>query len=230
MGANDGIRNALERRISRIKDFAVLPHDRKHQQAADVVMVAADRNEFEVTRRITSRAATARPPLLLVVDEPFEELMSALWLGARGIVLNSATDRELVDCAALVARQCVVVPEKMLNDERLPDAHTILDGTTHHDARAALNRLTPRELEVLKLVGAGRNNAEIAEALWLSRNTVRSHVQRLMRKLGLRNRLCLIIFAHELRLMNPAGTILCSDGPAAPAAASHAVHAPHHGL
>lgn len=215
MGPNDSSRRALETRIAGIDELAVLPHDGKHRHTADVVMVAADRDEFDTIRRIAASAALTRPPILLVVAEPFAELMSAMWLGARGIVLSSATDRELADCAALVARRCTVVPEQVLNEARLPYGRRLPDWTSpHHDPRAALDRLSRRELEVLKLVGSGRNNAEIAERLWLSRNTVRSHVQRLMRKLGLRNRLCLIIFAHELGLC----------------AGSDAVHAPDHGL
>jgi DNA-binding NarL/FixJ family response regulator len=202
-GGNDGSRRALERRVAAIADFALLPAGQEQAGAADVLLVAADRAAFDQTRRIASRAAAARPPVLVVVDEPFEELLSVLWLGARGIVLSSAPDRELADCAALVARRCTVVPEQVLGGEGAA-GRRLFDWAPGHDPREALGRLSPREREVLTLVGSGRTNAEIAERLWLSSNTVRSHVQRIMRKLGLRNRLCLIIFAHELRLMVPA--------------------------
>lgn len=242
-GPYDAGRRALERRLSRIAEFALLPDDREHPPAADVLMVAADREGFERTRRIASRAAANRQPVLLVADEPFEELLSVLRLGACGIVLGSAPDRELADCAALVARRCTVVPEQVLGERRLHGGSRFCDWAQGYDPREALGRLSPRELEVLKLAGAGRSNAEIAQLLWLSSNTVRSHVQRLMRKLGLRNRLCLVIFAHEVRLMipaAPAGGAPRGGGPGGggsgggsrrgAVAGSDPVEAPHHRL
>lgn len=189
--------------MPRIRGFALLPDDRSHLPAADVLMVAADREGLEETRRITVRAAAARKAALVVVDEPFEELLSVVRLGAGGIVLGSAPDRELADCAALVAHRGTVVPEQVLGEGRFHGGRPY-GWAPDHDPREALDRLSPRELEVLTLVGAGRSNAEIAQLLWLSSNTVRSHVQRLMRKLRLRNRLRLVIFAHEVRLMVPA--------------------------
>jgi DNA-binding NarL/FixJ family response regulator len=198
-------RRALEQRVRGLGEFALVTDEgRRRAPAADVLMVAAERKGFAAARRVATRAAAARHTVLVVVDEPFEELLSVIWLGARGIVLSSAPDRELADCAALVARRCTVVPDMVLGDRRLRGGGSFPHWTPGADPRGALSRLSPREVEVLKLVGSGRNNAEIAELLWLSSNTVRSHVQRLMRKLGLRNRLCLIIFAHEVRLMRPA--------------------------
>lgn len=235
MGSHDGSRRALEERVAAIGDFAVVPRDHRRPPAADVLMVAADRNAFDETRRIAARAAASPPPMLVVADEPFAELLSVIWLGARGIVLSSATDRELADCVTVVARRCTVVPERLLDDERLRTGGRLPGGRPPHGhaPREALDRLSPRELEVLKLVAAGRTNAEIAERLWLSSNTVRSHVQRIMRKLGVRNRLCLIIFAHELRLLGPAAPARGggeTGRAAVPAAGSHPVDAPDQGV
>ncbi|WP_225849161.1 response regulator transcription factor [Streptomyces sp. HPF1205] len=212
-GPYDAGRRELERRAARIGEFVLLPDDNRRPPAADVLLVAADREGFTETRRIAVRAAAARTAALIVVDEPFEELLSVVGLGAGGIVLGSAPDRELADCAALVARRGTVVPEQVLEGERLRGGSCPCRKAPGQDPREALARLSTRELEVLALVGAGRSNAEIARLLWLSSNTVRSHVQRLMRKLEVRNRLCLVILAHEVRLMIPAAA--AADAPAA---------------
>lgn len=204
MGPHEAARRALEERVGTIGEFAVLPADGGRRRAADVLLVTADRPGIKEARRIAARAAGVRQPVLLVVDEPFEGLLSVLWPVAGGIVFSSAPDRELADCAALVARHCTVLPERVLDGRPLPAARRLFGREGGRHPRETLDRLSPRELEVLELVGAGRTNAEIAALLWVSSNTVRSHVQRLMRKLGLRNRLCLIIFAHEVRLMIPA--------------------------
>jgi DNA-binding NarL/FixJ family response regulator len=215
MGAHDGSRGALEERIARITDFTLLARDPRRLHTADVALVAVDRDEFGLTWRIASRAVVARPPVLLVVDEPFEELTSVLRLGVRGVVLSSATDRELADCAALVARHCTVVPEALLGDERPGSRRRAWERTPRPASRATLEGLSRREVEVLKLIGSGRNNTEIAGSLWLSSNTVRSHVRRLMRKLGMRNRVCLIILAHELGLVDPGDVVLSGAGAGA---------------
>ncbi len=246
MGANEDHREALEERIAALDGFAVLPAE-PGLRDADVVVVAMDRDGLGITRRVASRAVAAQQPMMLVVDEPFEELVGVTWFGARGIVPSSASDRELADCAELVARGCTVVSEEILRDGRVGGYALAFEWTLHHDSGSVLDALSRREMEVLKLVGTGRNNTEIAGKLWLSSNTVRSHVQRLMRKLGLRNRLCLIIFAHELGLVNPEDVVVSSEdgmadrpcptgaGPVRKTVsggqpASDPVHTPDHGL
>ncbi|MCP3760569.1 response regulator transcription factor [Streptomyces sp. TBY4] len=211
MGANEHGRAALERRIAAMDGFVVLPNDRKQLEDADVVIVAADGTGFRTIRRIASQLVGVHPPLLLVVDKPFEELVCLPWLGARGIVLSSAPDRELADSACLVAQRGTVVSEEIFTGERLSSGHLALEWALNRDAQATLEALSARELEVLGLVGTGRSNAEIADRLWVSSNTIRSHVQRLMRKLGLQSRLCLVIFAHELGLVNVDDIVMSSD-------------------
>lgn len=68
---------------------------------------------------------------------------------------------------------------------------------------AALSQLTERELEVVRLVATGASNAEIAEALFLSEQTVKSHVSRTLAKLGLRDRTQIVVAAYESGLVNP---------------------------
>ncbi|MFD7405447.1 response regulator transcription factor [Streptomyces sp. NPDC059866] len=213
-------RTALERRFAALDGFSVLPHGRGEFQAADVAVLAADRESLNLTRRVASNLAGVFAPTLLVVEEPFEELAGVMWFGAYGLILSSASDRELADAAVLVSNRYTVVSEEIIEDERLSEGRLAFEWTLNNDTQSALNGLSRREREVLTLVGTGRNNAEIAARLWVSSNTVRSHVQRLMRKLGLRSRLCLVIFAHELGLVDMNDTVL-NGGEEEPAAPAH---------
>lgn len=207
----DDRRTAVRQRFATLDGFDVLPYIKGRPQQPDLLVAAIDRDSIWLAHRITSALETVRAPTLLVVDEPFAELAGVMWFGAQGIILSSAPDRELSDAARLVAQRATVMPEEILADERLVMGRLAFEWSVDRDARSALDALSERERQVLELIGTGRNNAEIAAQLWVSSNTVRSHVQRLMRKLGLRNRLCLVIFAHELGLVDLDDTVLSGD-------------------
>ena len=78
--------------------------------------------------------------------------------------------------------------------------------TISRDANPRLAELTPREREVLELLAQGLSNAEIADALTLERTTVKTHVQRILTKLGARNRVEIVIVAYEWGLITPGHT------------------------
>lgn len=201
-------RSALERRFGGLDGFHVVPYGKG--PSPDLLVVAIDRDSVWLAHR-ASALETVHAPKLLMVEKPFAELAGVMWFGAHGIVLDTASDHELSDVARLVAQHCTVVAEDILADSSLGEGKLAFEWTVDRDTRSALDALSEREREVLTLVGTGRNNAAIAAKLWVSTNTVRSHVQRLMRKLGLRNRLCLVIFAHELGLVDLEDTVLSRD-------------------
>ncbi|WP_437083179.1 response regulator transcription factor [Streptomyces sp. enrichment culture] len=208
MGNDDVRRRTLQERFIRLGEFEVLPCGRKPAPRVDLVVAAVDRDSMMLSHRFTSHPSAPHAPALFVADEPFKELSGAMWFGARGIVLSTASDRELADAALLVAQGCTVMAEEVLHCDQLSSGHLAFEWTVNRDARATLGVMSEREREVLALIGSGRDNAEIADLLWVSVNTVRSHVQRLMRKLGLRNRLCLVIFALELGLVDLDDTVV----------------------
>ena len=116
----------------------------------------------------------------LLKDVPTQEVLAAVRAVAAGdAVLSAAVTRQLLD---QVARR---LPAAV---SRTPDQ---------------LDLLTEREQEVLRMLAAGLSNAEIAEALVLSEATVKSHVSRILGKLGLRDRVQAVIYAYETRLIAP---------------------------
>ncbi len=163
----------------------------------DVRMPVTD--GIEATRRIVENLPTVRVLVLTTFDLD-EYAFSALRYGASGFLLKDARPAELVDAVRVVARgDAVVAPgvTRRLLDAfapHLPDPRGSLDPP-------ALDRLTEREREVLVRVAHGLSNSEIAEALYVSETTVKSHVGRIFSKLGLRDRVQAVVFAYQIGLV-----------------------------
>jgi DNA-binding NarL/FixJ family response regulator len=154
---------------------------------------------IEATRRLTGGRVTSRILILTTFDHD-EYVYAALRAGASGFLLKSAPSRELAGAIRTVATgEAMLAPEitrRMIEDYiRRP----------HRDADPppGLAALTPRELEVLGLIARGRSNAEIGAALFLSEPTVKTHVGRVLLKLGLRDRVQAVVFAYECGLVQP---------------------------
>ena len=149
---------------------------------------------IEATRRLPRQRV-----LILTTFGLDEYIIEALRAGASGFLVKDAPTREVIGAVRAVAAGDAVlsaaVTRQLLNQvaRRLPAAMT--QGT------AALRTLTEREHEVMRMLASGLSNAEIAAALVLSEATVKSHVSRILAKLGLRDRVQAVIYAYETGLV-----------------------------
>ena len=169
---------------------------------------------IEATRAITASAGgDATRVLILTTFDLDEYAFSALRAGASGFLLKDVPPAELVAAIRTVARGDAVVSPRVtrrLLEEyaaTLPDLSAPGDGGAGEGHGAAehpaLARLTEREREVLLAVADGMSNAEIAARLYVSEATVKSHVGRLLAKLGLRDRVQAVVFAFQSGLVRP---------------------------
>ncbi len=154
----------------------------------------------EATRRV--RALPDAPPVLVLTTFDDDEVLAgALRAGASGFQLKDARGEDLVRAAQAVAAGDAwldpAVTARVLTVYRaVPDAPT--------DGSAALASLTSREIDVLRSIGQGATNQEIAATLYVSEATVKSHVGHIFAKLGVRDRAAAIVFAFDHRLVTPS--------------------------
>ncbi len=151
----------------------------------------------EATRRV--RAAEGPPVLVLTTFEDDEVLAGALRAGAAGFLLKGVPATDLQRAVRTVAEGGAwldpAVTARVLATYR--------EGGVVVEAGPALEVLTPREREVLALIGEGLTNAEIAALLVLGEGTVKSHVGRIFSKLGLRDRAGAVVLAFDHGLVKP---------------------------
>jgi DNA-binding NarL/FixJ family response regulator len=167
---------------------------------------------IEATRAITTSPAGGETRVLILTTFDLDEYaFSALRAGASGFLLKDVPPAELVGAIHTVARgDAVVSPRvtrRLLEEyaDKLPDLSSNGGGGGGAgDAHPALAQLTEREHEVLLAVADGLSNAEIAERLYVSEATVKSHVGRLLAKLGLRDRVQAVVFAFQSGLVRPS--------------------------
>ena len=162
----------------------------------DVRMPGTD--GIAATRRI--RAAEPAPRVLILTTFDLDEYVYAgLRAGASGFVLKDALAPELIAAVRVVASgEAVVAPTVT---RRLIERFVGDGPNAGRPALAALDVLTGREREVLMLIARGLASAEIAQRLFLSEGTVKTHVSRILAKLGLRDRLQAVILAYETGLV-----------------------------
>jgi DNA-binding NarL/FixJ family response regulator len=164
---------------------------------------------IEATRRIT--ASTAVQVLILTTYDLDEYVFEALRAGASGFLLKNVEPAELLAAVRTVARGDAVVAPRVTRRLLERFAGQLPDGpedSAKQDSRLAL--LTNREREVLAEVAQGLSNAEIARRMYLSESTVKTHVGRILPKLGLRDRVQAVIMAYE------AGVVVPGDFPGLP--------------
>jgi DNA-binding NarL/FixJ family response regulator len=171
----------------------------------DVRMPSMD--GIEATRAITSSGSLCRVLVLTTFDLD-EYAFSALRAGASGFLLKDVPPAELLGAVRTVARGDAVVSPRITKRLLEEYAHQLPDLSAPDPSTSAvapaLAQLTEREREVLLAVAEGLSNAEIAERLFVSEATVKSHVGRLLAKLGLRDRVQVVVLAFQTGLVRPS--------------------------
>jgi DNA-binding NarL/FixJ family response regulator len=131
-------------------------------------------------------------------------VFAALRAGASGFLLKDAQPTDLLSGIRAVASGDAVVAPSVTRRLLSMYAHRLpAPGQPDSAQRDRLEALTSRELEVLYEVARSLSNAEIAEKLFLSEATVKTHVGRILSKLGLRDRVQIVVFAYETGLVTP---------------------------
>ncbi len=157
-------------------------------------------NGIDATTQLAARHPDVRVLILTTFDVD-EYVFAGLKAGASGFLLKDAQPEELVAAVRAVASgDAVVAPTatRRLIDAFLPH---VPDPSRVPDIR--LDRLTEREREVLVHIGSGRSNLEIAAALHLSEATIKTHVNRILAKLTLRDRVQAVVLAYDTGLVHP---------------------------
>ncbi|MFD7707320.1 response regulator [Streptomyces sp. NPDC059786] len=172
--------------------------------APDVVLMdirMPEMNGIEATREIVAADGTAKVLVLTTFDLD-EYVYQALRAGASGFLLKDASARQLADGVRVVAAgEALLAPSVT---KRLITTFSGMAETPRlMPSQEAYGELTDRETEVLVLIAQGLSNAEIASRLVVAESTIKTHVSRILVKLGLRDRTQAAVFAYEARLVTP---------------------------
>ncbi|MCM2421989.1 MULTISPECIES: response regulator [unclassified Streptomyces] len=167
----------------------------------DVRMPGTD--GIEATGRIVESCPETRVLILTTFDLD-EYAFAGLRAGASGFLLKNALPEELLAAIRSVAAGDAVVAPRITRRLLENFAHQLPAGNSAAEGDERLGRLTAREREVLVEVGRGLSNTEIAAGLHLAEATVKTHLSRILVKLGLRDRVQAVVFAYETRLVRPA--------------------------
>jgi RNA polymerase sigma factor (sigma-70 family) len=159
-----------------------------------------DLDGLEATRRILAEAPGTTAVLILTTFDLDEYVYEALRAGASGFLLKDAPPEQLIAAIhTLAAGEALIAPAIT---KRLIEQFARAAPRSGVSA-AAFEELTPRELEVLVLIARGLSNREIATQLVLSEATVKTHVKRVLAKLGVRDRVHAVVLAYESALVTP---------------------------
>ncbi len=197
----------------------------------DVQMPGMD--GLEATRRITADAASAAAVLVLTTFNREDYLFAALEAGASGFLLKNSSPEQLIEAVQVVARGDALLSPDVTRrvieavaasagrGAAQPRLETPPDPSAGRGAAqprletppgaqrpaaqpAELSTLTDREREVLELLAEGISNAEIAQRMWVGEATVKTHVSKVLMKLGLRDRVHAVVYAYEHGVVRPA--------------------------
>ncbi|MEV6105442.1 response regulator transcription factor [Streptomyces sp. NPDC051940] len=178
--------------------------ERVRELRPDVVLMDVrmpEMNGLEATREIVA-GDTGTKVLILTTFDLDEYVYQALRAGASGFLLKDASARQLAEGVRIVAAgEALLAPTVT---RRLITTFAEQGGQPRVPAVRQLGELTERETEVLTLIAQGLSNGEIAGRLVVAESTVKTHVGRILVKLGLRDRTQAAIFAYEARLVAPS--------------------------
>jgi DNA-binding NarL/FixJ family response regulator len=161
---------------------------------------------LEAARRILSAGLDPAPKIVMLTTFDLDDyVFEALQMGCSGFLLKDAPADELLRAVRLaVTGEALLAPsvtKRLIEDAvaKRPAGRTRPgDGNTAGQAALrALKTLTPREHEILEQIATGRSNQEIAETLFISEETVKTHVRKVLQKLSLRDRVQAVVFAYE---------------------------------
>jgi DNA-binding NarL/FixJ family response regulator len=169
-------------------------------------------NGIDATARIAA-AGVATRVLMLTTFDIDDYVFQALQAGASGFLLKDALPADLAEAVRVVAagdgllspRLTRLVIEHFAHGAAPASATGPANANASATAARELAELTQRENEILVLVAQGLSNGEIARALFLAEQTVKTHVSRIFTKLGLRDRAQAVILAYERGLVTPGG-------------------------
>ena len=158
----------------------------------------------EATRRLLEAGSEARVIILTTFDLD-EYVFEALRAGASGFLLKDVQPAQLVEAIRVVASGEALLAPSITR--RLLDRFAASFDASERGTPSELDSLTPRELEILRLIAGGLTNAEIARELFVSETTVKTHVSSVLRKLHLRDRVQAVVLAYEAGLVRPGPSL-----------------------
>jgi DNA-binding NarL/FixJ family response regulator len=171
----------------------------------DVVLMDVRMPELDgiaATRQIVADERTAATKILVLTTFDLDDhVFDALQAGASGFLLKDTDPEDLLNAVRVVAAGDALLSPSITG--RVIAQFVARPGLPPVISGRALDPLTDREREVLVQIGRGLSNAEIAEELYVSAATAKTHVSRIMSKLGARDRVQLVVMAYESGLINP---------------------------
>jgi DNA-binding NarL/FixJ family response regulator len=174
------------------------------EQAPDVVLMdirMPGMDGIEATRHLTRTGSAAPRVLILTTFDLDEYVYDAIRAGASGLLLKDVTAERLFDAVRVIAAGDALLAPAITR--RLISEFAAMRRQPDAPPTAALAALTPRETQVLRLVAEGLSNPEIAGRLTVTEETVKTHVSRILAKLGLRDRTQAVVTAYETGLVAP---------------------------
>jgi DNA-binding NarL/FixJ family response regulator len=182
---------------------ALVARERPDVVLMDIRMPEMD--GLEATRRIVDTPSTAATKVLILTTFDHDEyVFEALRAGASGFLLKDTLPTDLLAAIRVVADGDALLAPKVTR--RLIEQFASSAPVTTATAHPGIDDLTEREREILLAVASGMSNAEIAETMFISHATAKTHVSRLLTKLSARDRAQLVMIAYESGLVTPGAS------------------------